>query len=415
MIPLQRKKVRVDVDLIAAQAEFIRAKEPEVLYSGAFGAGKTRAGCYKLLTHAIIPGNLVGLCRKKHTTLRQSTLRTLLKPEANLPPVLPEGTYTHNKSEQLIHIHGGGDIYHFGFDEEKRLGSLNLGACFIDEGIELEEEEYIMLLGRIRNLADPNRQIFTATNPGAPSHFLYKRFLEKRRNKGRRVICTTSLDNPYLPKDYIRTLKAMTGTAYERYVLGKWTAYEGAVYPMFTTKQHVRQYNGKWSEAVLGVDWGFTHPFVMLIMVRLGADTIYVVDEIVQRGLTSVQMTKHAMGAMDAYPVYGAGCDPSEPAMIESYRDAGVPAEGADNAVMAGIRAVHDRLVSGKLIISPSCTNLIAGMQSYRWKDGRDEPIKLADDEVDALRYGIAWWNENMIPAAIEPDLISEPVEEGVF
>jgi len=408
--------LRIDIVLLPAQAEFIQAKEPEVLYSGAFGAGKSRGGCYKLLTHAIIPGNFVGLCRKKHTTLRQTTLRTLLKPEGNLPPVLPEGTYTHNRSEQVIHLHGGGDIYHFGFDEETRLGSLNFGACFVDEAIELDREEYEMLLGRIRNVADPNRQLFMATNPGSPGHFLYRRFaLGGRPKRGRRVIHTTSLDNVYLPKDYLKSLKTLSGTAYDRYVLGKWVAYEGAVYPMFSARQHVRAYKGPWDEAILSVDWGFTHPFVLLVMVRIAADTIYVAEEIVERGLTSGRMTRYASGMLDRYPVYGVACDPSEPAMIAAYQEAGVPADRADNDVMMGIRAVQERLVGGKLLISPNCPNLIKGLQTYQWKKDLDEPVKVADDEVDALRYGVTWWDAHMAVAANVEDAILEPVEEGVF
>jgi len=82
---------------------------------------------------------------------------------------------------------------------------------------------------------------------------------------------------------------------------------------------------------------------------------------------------------------------------------------------MAGIRAVQDRLVSGRLIVSPVCENLIRGLQSYRWKPGKDEPINIADDEVDALRYGVAWWDAHMAPTVKDADLVTEPVEEGVF
>ena len=408
------------VQVFPAQQKFLLAREPEVLYSGAFGAGKSRAGCYKLLNHALIPGNLVGLCRKKHTTLRQTTLRTLLRPEGNLPPVLMPGTYTHNKSEQLISIHGGGEIYHFGFDEALRIGSLNLGAIFIDEGIELDEEEYIMLLGRNRNLADPNRQVFTTTNPGAPSHFLFGRFLTPKALKDprRRVIHTTSLDNIFLPADYLRTLKSFTGAAYRRYVLGDWVAFEGAVYPMFELARHVKKLKrAEWGEVVLGVDWGFEHPSAIVALARFGTDTIYVLEEIYERHLTPEKMRQRVLYMLARLPVHMVACDPSRPDMIEYLQEAGIPAMGADNTVLAGIAGIQIRLNTDTLVLSPEVPNLIKEMQSYTWmeKTAKEQPKKIMDDAVDALRYGVMAWDGYFSVRAGQDEGEYEPDEDGEF
>ena len=86
------------VDLLPAQLDFIRAKQREVLYSGAFGAGKTRALCMKLVTRLVgNPGAREGLARKHLVSLKATTLRTLLEQDGKLPPVLPAGTYEHNR------------------------------------------------------------------------------------------------------------------------------------------------------------------------------------------------------------------------------------------------------------------------------------------------------------------------------
>lgn len=364
----------------------------------------------KLLPHAMIPNNLVGLCRKKHTTMRQTTLRTLLKTESGCDPVLPEGTYTHNKSEQLIQLNGGGDIYHFGFDDELKLGSLNFGAIGVDEGIELTKDEYEMLLGRLRNTADPCRQIFIATNPGNPGHFLHDRFY-KNKHRSRRVINTTSLDNFFLPKDYIESLQTLEGTAFDRFVMGKWVTYEGAVYPQFT-QDHVVEYKGKVHEAIICIDWGFTNPFAAIVFVRMGADTIYAIEEVYQTGLTEEQTKSIVLGLMQRYPVYYVVADPSEPKAIEAFRQAGIPIGGADNDVMGGIRAVQNRLASGTLLINPSCTALIREIQSYSWQDGKDQPVKILDHAIDALRYGVLYWQSAMSEQALVPDVIHEPYGE---
>ncbi len=416
----QTEEIEQHIQLFPAQEDFLLAQEPEVLYSGAFGAGKSRAGCYKLLQHALIPGNLVGLCRKKHTNLRQTTLRTLLKPEGTLPPILAPGTYIHNKTEQLISIHGGGDIYHFGFDEESRIGSLNLGACFVDEGIELDEEEYVMLLGRVRNLADPCRQIFTATNPGSPAHFLFERFLapKRKRDRGRRVIHTTSLDNWFLPRDYIARLKTLTGTAYRRYVLGEWIAFEGAVYPMFDAQRHVQTLKRKsWDEIILGVDWGFGHPSAIVALARYGKDTAYALSEMYERNLTPDKMRDRILQFCNAYPVYMVACDPSRPDMIAYCQEVGIPATEADNTVEAGIARVQLRLENMTLIFSPETPNLIREMQSYIWKENsiKEQPKKVMDDTVDALRYAIMSWDQFFSTQAAQGEGEYEPDEDGDF
>lgn len=384
----------MDVPLLPPQWEFLKAKQFETMYTGAFGAGKSRALCYKLIMHAAIPGNFVGLCRKKHTSLRQTTLRTLLMSEGGLPPCLPLGSYSYNKSEQLIKLHGGGEIFTFGFDDWRKVGSLNFGAVGVDEATELDEEEYNMLLGRIRNPADPNRQIFLATNPDSPGHFLYKRFLEKRHPR-RKVIHTTTLDNWYLPKDYVETLLTLEGAALQRYVYGKWVAFEGAVYPMFTDEHVVDMPLG--AEFFIGIDWGFSQPLGLLLICHLGDGRLHVVDEIYQKGLVPARITEIVSALCAKHDVYLVSCDPSEPAMIEMLNQAEIPADGADNDVMAGIRLVQEHFSKGLLTISPGCEHLRKELQSYQWQDGKDKPIKAFDHLVDSLRYAIMGWTDGII------------------
>ena len=96
-----------------------------LLYSGAFAAAKSRALCWKLFVRASRKGAVEFLCRKTLVSLKKSTLKTLLEPDGDLPPVLEPGTYTHNKSEGIIRINGGGQIMYFGLDDPNKLGSVN--------------------------------------------------------------------------------------------------------------------------------------------------------------------------------------------------------------------------------------------------------------------------------------------------
>lgn len=380
----------VDIELLPKQHEFCAAQEPEVMLSGAFGSGKTRVLDYKLLMHAVIPGNLVALCRKTLADLKQTTLRTLLREEGDLPPVLPPGTYSHYKQDHIISIRGGGEIYYFGFDRPQKAASLNLGCVAVDEGIELDEEEYVMLLGRLRRLVDPHRQIFTATNPGPPGHFLHERFFGNRPNC--KLIETNSLENPYLPESFFATLRGFTGTDRDRYVLGKWSAYEGLVHGVFDRQTHVQRMDTHNRRILAAIDEGFTNPAVCLVG---GADSdgrIHVFREFYRAGVPPREFVAEVAKIKEQTHFRMAHVDPSAAGLRADLRGAGVPCASADNDVLQGIRAVNKAFAVApdgqpRLTISPQCKETIREIGGYCWRKGKDEPVKENDHGCDTLRY----------------------------
>lgn len=315
-------------------------------------------------------------------------------PDGDLPPVLPEGAYEHNKSEHLIKIYGGGEIYYFGFDNPLAIGSLGCGAIGVDEGIELDEDEYTMLVGRLSLSVDPCRQIFTATNPGPKSHFLYKRFFEQK-HPSCNVIESNLLDNKYLPSDYVEHMKtALTGQRHERYVLGKWGAFEGLVYG-FDRALHVRELEHKWKRVVAGVDLGYTHPVAILVLGQWADDRWHIIAEVYKTGLVPDAFLKQADWLMQQYKIERFFVDPSAPEIIAMMRQANLPATEANNAVFEGIQAVQNLMtpagVSGapRLTIAPECINTIREFESYAWKLEKDAPVKEFDHAMDALRYAV--------------------------
>ena len=210
------------------QDGFMSSLASRLLFSGAFGAGKTVVLCAKALKLSQdYPGNFGLICRKVRATLGQTTLKTFLE------LVCPKELITdYNKSEGLVTLHNGSQILFGGLDDPLKLGSLNLGWVAVDEAIETEEDDWKMLEGRLR-LRDVPHQIFAATNPGPPAHYLYRMFFTEKRGE---VYQAGSLDNPELPKDYKERLGEYEGVYYERYVLGKWTGMEGLVYSAFDEK-----------------------------------------------------------------------------------------------------------------------------------------------------------------------------------
>ena len=226
MVTVTRPEVQIVWEPInRSQDDFVSSTASRSLFSGAFGAGKTIALCAKaLMLSQNYPKNYGLICRKVRATLGQTTLKTFLE------RVCPRELITdYNKSEGLVTLANGSQILFGGLDDPLKLGSLELGWAGIDEAIETNEDDWRMVEGRLRKVGVPH-QIFAATNPGPPSHYLYRMFWQEKKGE---VYLASSFDNPALPEDYRQRLSEFEGVYRDRYVLGLWKGLEGLVYSSF--------------------------------------------------------------------------------------------------------------------------------------------------------------------------------------
>ena len=425
-------------DLLPKQIQLCLSKAFQVLYSGAYRAAKTRGLCYWAVQRALEhPSAKVGLVRKCMVDLKNTTLRTLMEPDGDLPPVLPPGTYTYHKvpGEMEIRINGAGRIIPLGCDDPLKLGSVSLSCCGIDEGIELDFAEYSMLLARcsvhytLEN-GEPNlNQIVTVTNPGPPSHFLYEQFFDgwkhrppKKRSPEWELIETNMLENPFLPKRYVdQVIATHHGPSLRRAVYGEWIAFEGAIFPMFDGKTHERHFSGPFEEYIAGVDVGAAHKTAVRvhgIYTDNGEKCSHCVSELYASAMDgptdedgvpislwdkTVKMCKEASRY---YAPLTFAVDASAKMLKDHLRKAGLHVkELPTRDVLFGINLVKNAL-STKVNDVPKMT-FEPGLEgtkeylSYRWKpktgaarpDGKFEsadkegPIKQKDDAVDADRY----------------------------
>ena len=399
--------VDLRVELLPKQLSFIRSTATEVGYSGAYGAGKSRALCYKLVARAAIPGAREGLARKHLVALRATTLKTLLEDDGDKPAVLPAGCYQHNQTRKTIRLRGGGEIQYFGLDDEKKIGSYNLSGVAIDEAVELAEKDYLQLEGRLRvDAPGIVRQLYWAGNPGPPTHFLARRFglaLGEELRDGAEIIETNTFENSFLTDDYLERMRRKVGVDYQRNVLGKWVGSDGLVYDGFDRQVHVRERDaGEFRRWFLAVDDGYRNPFACLLVGEDGDGRLHVFDETYRTGLAIRQKvdaaTRLATFARESEAKYaGAVVDPAAAQLIREFGEAGLdPASKVPKDVFDGIQAVGQALVDPgdglpRLTISPRAVATGREFETYEWRnrDGAwiDEPVKEHDHALDALRY----------------------------
>lgn len=291
------------------QRGFIECTKREVLGSGAFGSGKSRAlGEKMLLLMTLYPGNKGLLARNTLKSLKNTTL------EAFKTEVLPSAWIVEdlcNKQKQVIAIQSPYYPASYcprdacGFESDRRVHtetvscpscgdaaleavpasllyydglqttdhgeipenilSLELGAIGVDECKDVTEGAWQALNGRLRHrdLNNPYvpelpiRTIFGTTNPAGPNHWLYRRFFEKD-SANRAVFQSKTADNTVgLDLDeYLETLEEQYGegtTEAQRLIEGEWVGYEGLVYDEWDdTIHHVSPLD---VEETFGGDW----------------------------------------------------------------------------------------------------------------------------------------------------------------
>lgn len=99
-------------------------------------------------------------------------------------------------------------------------------------------------------------------NPEFPKHWFYTEWIQKRKEKNALYLHFTMQDNPSLSKEMIKRYDSLySGTFYERFVLGKWVAAEGLVYPfMSDITAFYNEPKGGFDEYVVSCDYGTVNP-----------------------------------------------------------------------------------------------------------------------------------------------------------
>lgn len=421
---MEKRKITIDYLPLPAQKKFHQSRAKYRLYSGAFRAGKTKAGCQEAIKLSLkYPGNRGLIGRKDYPDLRDTTQRTFFQ-ELKLYEVAygqPMGDARFGESEGILGFRKGENIFRFRLEfgageilfrqlkEPEDFKSLELGWFYLDEGTETTEAMFLMLASRLSLPHFPKLCGFITTNPDTPSHWIHKLFIESDNDEFE-VVHTTSYDNPYLPAEYINSLAGIYDDDYAgRYLEGKWGMMSGIVYKEFSRDVHViERFNipNVW-EKIRAIDFGYTNPFVCLWIAFDGDGRAYVYQEYYMPKRDIEHHAERIKELTNHDSITDTFGDPSAAQQRADLEKMGIPNQPADNIIkgktdqdIAGIQAVQMRLKvqdDGKprLFVFSECTNTIKEFELYKWtvSDGKvnekELPLKLNDHAMDALRYAI--------------------------
>lgn len=202
-------------------------------------------------------------------------------------------------------------------------------------------------------------------------------------------------DNPGLAPAVKKRYEALySGAFYERFVLGRWSAPQGLVYPMFRPEQHVVQVlPAVQGPYYISCDYGTVNPMSMGLWGQHGGVWYRMREFYHDARLCGVLRTDEEYYAAleelaGELPIRAVIVDPSAASFLQCVRSHGrfccMPAR---NDVAAGVRRVADLLQTGKLRFDQSCRDTLREFSLYCWDPERDAPKKEHDHAMDDLRY----------------------------
>lgn len=317
----------------------------------------------------------------------------------------------HNKTDNVLTLpQNRNSMWFMGLDEPSKAKSIAGGVSYfwLEEADEFTFEDYLAFKLQLRRPTqkEPN-QCFLSFNPTDGNGWIPMKLLAQEDVE---VIHSTVLDNPYAAQDYIQALKDMAGedeNFYKIYFLGEWGRLENIILTNYTLVDALPE---KWDAWCYGLDFGYTHPTVLMKVV-LSAQKLYWHECLCQSKLTNSDLIER-LSHFERGDIYA---DWAEPQRMQEIRNAGYTILAANKDVKLGFDVCRRQTIH---ITKDSITTIKQIRGYHRKKDSNgvilDDPVKIEDDTMDAGRYGTLGITERYGFATARPRP-TEPIESLHF
>ena len=384
MVAATRSPKSVEVELYGQQFDFVADPSRYVAFVAGRNSGKTFAGALKAALNCR-PGTLGLIAAPDFPMLEFGAKRAFLD------------TLRRNGEPFELHQQRGvvnltrldAEVRFATLENEGRVRGPNYAWAWVDE-VEYVTDRTVWsaLKGAIRDGDNPSLFVTSTPKGGrivwdewvanpTPQHVLYK---------------ATTRDNPYIDADdYIAGL-GYSGRFAAQEIEAEFVSFDGLVYPGFDRTRNVVAADVTGWRTVVTVDVGTRNPTAILTVHQAGDDRVHVSREVYRRNLSSAEIVAAIREAIDGTDAETVVIDPSAAGYILELQRLGYHVTKGDHAITEGIGRLTTALADG-LTVDPSCTNLVAEFESYRYPDGTrtesDKPIKDHDHALDALRYAV--------------------------
>ena len=306
-----------------------------------------------------------------------------------------------NKSDNYIKFRGN-TIYFLQLEDVTKIQSVESHVVWLEEGTELDFQTFNHLFTRNRLKPKKRRnQTIITFNPIDIHNYIKTQIIDTNVIP-HKIHHSTYLDNPFLNEESVKIYKMyeeLDPHFYQIYTKGEWGVLTNIVYKNWDIVEKLPEKG----DIYYGLDFGFINPCACVKVVENEND-IYIQEVLYEKELTTPEIGARLEGIKQViYP------DPAEPDRIEELRKMGFyvePAHKGQGSVNAGI----DLLRHKKIHITKDSPNVIKEIQGYSYRELKDgtvieEPIKVNDHAMDALRYAVTTRGRTSQPGIIMIDL----------
>lgn len=240
-----------------------------------------------------------------------------------------------------------------GMDKSTKIMSTEFDLIYVQEAIELAEDDWEALTTRLRNGVLPFQQIVGDTNPSSPRHWL------KVRCNTKKTLFLDSIheDNPTLwnyrlekwtskGEKYIARLDRLSGLRKQRLRFGLWVMAEGLIFPTYNPEIHLidRREIPQDAPRFLSIDFGYVHPFVCQWWAILDDGVLVRYREVYMSGRTVRKHCEEIAKWQMVDPVSLAVCDHDAEDRATLEEELQISTLPARKDVRVGLQTVEDYL-----------------------------------------------------------------------
>ena len=396
--------MKVEIDLLPSQLDFVTSKEPNPAIIGGIGSGKSRAGIERILNKMLSdPGSNGAYYMPTYDLI---DLRAMPGTEDALDFL--KIRYSTNKSKYFININGYGKLVFRSYDKPERIIAYEVAHSICDELDTLKKDKAAKVW---RKISERNRQkrkgvntigLVTTPDQGV-NGFVYQKWV-KQCKEGYVLYKASTYDNHYLPDGFIQQILDLYDPILaELYLNGGFVSLnQNKVYHFFDRKKHHtnRVIEDKDTVLHIGLDFNIggccaavfiiednnpvavdefvsydTRDFINNLTRYKGKKVIIYPDATGSSGRTNASESDIGMIKQEGYQV---SCHKTNPAVRDRIN--------AYNGLLS-----HDRI----MINTDKCQELTSALESQGYTD-KGEPEKWdehpsIDDWLDSSGYFIAF------------------------
>lgn len=349
-----------------------------IINQGGSRSSKTYSLCQLIIVYCLQnPNKVVSIVRKTFPALRATVMRDFFEIMKDLN--IYEKT-NHNMSENIYRFNNGSIVEFFSVDDEQKIRGRKRDIGWCNEANELWFDDFQQL-----NMRTEQKLIFDY-NPSDSVSWLYELPQDESI-----LIKSTYKDNPFLPesiKRQIEDLKRTDEAQYQIYALGEKAISRTNIY---NTWEFISDKPMRFKNYVMGLDFGYNHPTALMRVYWCDND-IYIEPVIYESYLTTSELIEK-FKTLNINQTDDILADYSRPEIIAEMQNAGYNVNNANKVVKQGIDYVKSFKVYAK-----DDKRIIREYENYKYKKVgdmiTDEPIKMFDDAMDAVRYAVTFIKE---------------------